>query len=50
MKQQTEATTRALMALATDMADLTEAHRRVRAQIEDLAKHHGVALPEPNLN
>ena len=40
-------TQRTLMALATDMADARERFERLCAQIEALAKEHGVKIPEP---
>jgi hypothetical protein len=46
-KQKMEATRRALMALATDLANATESAARLRVQIEALAALHGVEIPEP---
>jgi hypothetical protein len=43
-KHQVEATTRALIAIASDMAELEESHARVRRQIEALATAHRVPL------
>jgi hypothetical protein len=42
-----EATTRALMALATDIADRQALDERIRVQFEALAKEYGVKIPEP---
>ena len=48
--EKVEATRRALLALATEMADLNEAHRRVAIQVAALAAEHDVQMPESNLN
>jgi hypothetical protein len=42
-----EATTRALMALVTELADYREHGKRIEAIIEAMAKEHGVKIPEP---
>ena len=47
MTKKDERTTRALMALATDIADYQALGERIRAQFEALAKAHGVKIPEP---
>ncbi len=41
-----DTTTRALMALATDIADHQALAQRIRSQFEALAKLHGVKIPE----
>jgi hypothetical protein len=46
MTKKDEATTRALMALATDLADYQALGERVRLQFEALAKAHGVKITE----
>jgi hypothetical protein len=46
-KASADATTRALMALVSDLVELTEATNRVRTQIQALATRHGVPLPLP---
>jgi len=40
-----ESTARALFALASEMAQLSESAERVRIQFEALAGQHGIALP-----
>jgi hypothetical protein len=42
-----KATTRALMALATDIADHQALGDRIKAQFEVLAKEHRVKIPGP---
>jgi hypothetical protein len=41
-----ELTTRALLALVSDLAELGAAHERVRVQIEALARAHRVDIPK----
>jgi hypothetical protein len=41
-------TARALLALANDVAKLTETVERVRAQFEALAKRHGISIGGSN--
>lgn len=45
-----EATTRALMALATDIADHQALAERIRIQFEALAKRYGLKIPEPAID
>jgi hypothetical protein len=45
-----QATTRALMALATDIADHHAIGERIRIQFEALATAHGVKIPEPAID
>jgi hypothetical protein len=47
MTKKDEATTRALMTLATDLADYQALGERIRIQFEALAKAHGVKIPDP---
>jgi hypothetical protein len=48
MAKNREVTTRALLALVTDLADMTDAHERVRMQVVALAAAHGVLMPPPS--
>jgi hypothetical protein len=45
MKRDKESTARALMAIATELADTMAAAERLRVQIAALAAAHGVAVP-----